>query len=125
MLKIHNDDLPLYEKCRNGDSEAIAEVIKTYGELLALYINGFVSNIGTDEELMEDSVCDMVMNRYRYRGNSSLKTYLFAIGRNKAIDYLRRSAKYGIDLIEDHETYLHDKNSLEDMAIKHERHREL
>lgn len=124
-MKIHNVDLSLYEKCRSGDSDAIAEVINTYGDPLVLFINGYVDNVVTAEKLMEEADCDMVMSRHCYRGKSSLKTYLFSTGRNKAMNHLRGSAKYGIDPIEHRASYLHDKYTLEDTVIKYERHREL
>ena len=61
------------------------------------------------------------MHKKRFKQKSSLKTYIFSIARNKAIDFLRHSGKYkyfnstiGEDDIEDFE-------NLEDKVLKKEK----
>ena len=74
---------------------------------------------------MEDAFCDAVMSLKRFRGEADFKTYLFAVGKNKAVDYVRKCSKYGFVPLEDVENELCELSLLEDRVIKDEQSREL
>ena len=79
-----------YRRFLNGDENAFAEIVEQYGANLFFFINGFVRNTVVAEDLMEETFCDLIFYKHRYKGKSSLKTYLFAIARNKAVTYLKK-----------------------------------
>lgn len=83
-------DLKLYRRFLTGDEQALEELIGLYRHSLTAFINGFVQDMDTAESLMLDVFVDLVRQKGRFRAESSLKTYLFAIGRNKALRHLRR-----------------------------------
>ena len=58
-----------------------------------LYLNSFVQNIHVAEDLTEDTFVKLIARRPRFSGKSTFKTWLYAIGRNVALDHLRRNAK--------------------------------
>ncbi len=115
----------LYEKYLKGDGDALRELVESYAASLILFINRYVNNLSVSEELMEDTFCDIVIKRMHFKGESAFKTYLFAIARNKAADYIRRASRYGFVPIEDAEREITQLHSLEDAVIKEEEKRAL
>ena len=82
-----------YRRFLDGDDEGIVDIIKDYKDGLTLYLNGYVSNIFVAEELMEETFFKLMMKKPRFTGKYSFKTWLYTIGRNVAIDYVRHNEK--------------------------------
>ncbi|MCI9273828.1 MAG: RNA polymerase sigma factor [Clostridiales bacterium] len=114
-----------YRRFLNGDEDAFVEIVEQYGANLILFINGFVRNIVVAEDLMEETFCDLIFYKNRYKEKSSFKTYLFAIARNKAATYLKKNSRIADLPIEDYEGQLKDMNALENTVIKEEEKRQL
>lgn len=106
-----------YDRYLNGDDLGIGEIIREYKDGLILFLNNYVRNINTAEELCEDTFVKLAVKKPRFRGGSSFKTFLYAIARNVAIDYLRRN-KNTVPIEE--LTDLEDKENLERDYIKQE-----
>ncbi len=109
-----------YRRFLGGDDGGLAEIVGAYKDGLILYINGYVNNIYIAEELAEDTFFRLITKRPSFSGKSSFKSWLYAIGRNTAVDYIRRNAKLIRTPIEDMESYLSDEHSLEKAYIKQE-----
>jgi len=82
-----------YRRFLEGDEDAFGEIIDLYREGLIFFINRFVHNISVAEELSEDVFLELLIHKHRYNFKNSLKTYLYAIGRHKALDYIRKLAR--------------------------------
>lgn len=82
-----------YRRFLAGEKDGMVDLIRDYKDGLTLYLNSFVNNIGIAEELMEDTFVRLVVKRPRYSEKSTFKTWLYTIGRNIALDYLRKSSK--------------------------------
>ncbi len=82
-----------YRRFLNGDESGFVEIVEAYGANLIFFINGMVGNITAAEDLMEETFCDLIFYKSRYKGKSSFKTYLFAIARNKAATYLKKNSR--------------------------------
>ena len=82
-----------YRRFLEGDDDGIVQIIKEHKDGLMLYLNNFVANIHLAEDLTEDTFVKLIANRPRFSGKSTFKTWLYAIGRNVALDYLRKNAK--------------------------------
>ena len=65
----------------------------TYHDSLILFINKLVGNYSIAEELAADTFVELLVHRKRFLGKCDFKTYLYSIGRHKAIDYIRREAR--------------------------------
>ena len=109
-----------YHRFLNGDDNGIIEIVNDYKDGLILYLTSFVDNIYTAEELTEETFFRLIVNKPKYYGKSSFKTWLYAIGRNIAIDFVRHASKVVDVAIEDLETYLGDNSDLERAYIKDE-----
>ena len=94
--------------CRHiyqGDEKALEELIELHRHSLTAFINSFVHDVDTAEEIMIDVFVDLVDKKAVYRGESGLKTFLFAIGRNKALRYLRRKKQPPLTFLDEVEPY--------------------
>ena len=80
----------LYRSYIGGDDEAMVELIRIYKDGLMLYLNGITSDLSLAEEFMEDTFFRLAAKRPKYSGKSSFKTWLYTIGRNAALDSLRK-----------------------------------
>ena len=79
-----------YRRFLQGDEAGLVQIIEDYKDGLILYLNGFVSNLTVAEDLAEDTFLKLVLKKPRFSARSSFKTWLYTIGRNLALDYLRR-----------------------------------
>lgn len=83
-----------YRRFRDeGDESGLAEIIRDYSDGLILYLNSIVANIHTAEDLAEDTFVLLGTKKPRDKGKGSFRTWLYTIGRNIAIDYLRKRSK--------------------------------
>ncbi len=110
-----------YRRFLDGDDKGIAEIVGEYKDGLILYLNGYVNNIFIAEELTEDTFFRLITKKPRFSGKSTFKTWLYTIGRNVAVDYIRHNSKMLATPIEDMENYLSEEQSLEQSYIKEER----
>lgn len=107
-----------YRRFITGDDNALSEIVSGYKDGLILYLNSIVKNIGTAEELCEDTFVKLAVKKPRFRGGSSFKTFLYSIARNIAFDHLRRSREnVSIEDIDPSD----DRIDLESSYIKEER----
>lgn len=82
-----------YQRFLCGDDEGLVEIIRDYKDGLILYLCSFTENITAAEELMEDTFVKIAIKKPKFSGKSSFKTWLYAIGRNIAIDYIRKNKR--------------------------------
>lgn len=108
-----------YRQYLAGDENAFVSLVRDYKDGLILYIYSFVANISIAEELTEDTFVRIGVKKPYFYEKSSFKTWLYAIARNIAYDYLRGQAKIkeiSIDICEN----LADEELLENTYIKSE-----
>lgn len=91
-----------YRRLVTGDKDALAPIVREYKDGLMLYLYRFTNDINTAEELTEDTFFRLYTKRPVYSGKSSFKTWLYSIGRNIAVDYLRKHPFLRISLDECH-----------------------
>ena len=112
-----SDGAECYRRFLDGDDDGMVELIRVYKDGLILYLNGIVGNIHTAEEIMEETFVKLVVKKPRYLERCSFKTWLYTIGRNAAVDYLRRHKVKDTPL---DELEIADKADLELSYIKEE-----
>ena len=82
-----------YRRFLEGDDTGLEEIIAQYKDSLILYLVGFCGNMAAAEDLMEDVFVKLVVDKPAFRGQSTFKTWLFAIAGNIARDYLRKNRR--------------------------------
>jgi RNA polymerase sigma factor (sigma-70 family) len=82
------DDLALLEHWRGGDARAGQDLFARH---FADVYRFFQHKVGAEaDELVQRTFAACVAARDRFRGQSSFRTYLFAIARNQLYSYLRQ-----------------------------------
>ena len=107
-----------YRRFLDGDNNAFGEIVDIYKD------NRYVHNFAVAEELAQDVFVELLLHKRRYNFKTSLKTYIFTIGRNLAVSYVRKCARKpecAYEFIENEQ----DISVLEDEFIKKEQAREL
>lgn len=110
-----------YRRFLNGDDNGFVEIVKDYKDGLILYLNSFVNNIYTAEELTEDTFVKLGIKRPKYTGKAAFKTWLYTIGRNVALDYIRKNSRHPETPINDYPALACDEADLEKSYIREER----
>ena len=109
-----------YRRFLEGDDKALGEIVQNYTDGLILYLNGLVNNITIAEEIAEETLFKIITKKPRFQEKYTFKTWLYTIGRNMAIDYLRQKAKRGTASYEELENTLQDERNLETLYIAKE-----
>ncbi len=110
-----------YRRFLAGDDEGIVEIIRHYKDGLTLYINGYVNNIFIAEDLMEETFFRLLVKKPKFTGKYSFKTWLYTVGRNTAIDYIRHNKRLTVLPNNDFEAYLLEEQSVERVYLREER----
>ena len=110
-----------YRRFLEGDDDGIVEIIKDHKDGLMLYLNSFVQNIHLAEDLTEDTFVKLIARRPRFSGKSTFKTWLYSIGRNVALDYLRKCPKLPTVSAEEAMTLIADEADVVRQHLRSER----
>lgn len=116
-------DNEVYSRFLEGDENALREIIDEFCVPLAFYIDGMIRNVSAAEDLAEDVIVELVLNTKKFRREASLKTYLYRIARNKALDYLRKRKRH--PQVELDETMKADEMEMLDEMMAEEESRKL
>ena len=112
-----------YRRYLGGDDEGLAEIVEEYKDGLILFLRGFVGDITTAEDLAEDTFFRLMIKKPRFSGRSSFRSWLYAIGRNVAVDYVRRHSKEVAVPSDEIEIQTDDSADFEALYIKEEQQR--
>lgn len=69
------------------------KIYEEYSKYVFSYLLSFTNDIEIAEDLMQDTFYSAVKNIHKFRNESSLKTWLFKIAKNKWINYCRKTKK--------------------------------
>ena len=92
-----------YQQFLSGDNAGLEQIIIEYKDGLILYLHTLVGDILVAEELAEDTFVRLFTKRPKDKKTGSFKTWLYTIGHNLAVSYLRktkRQAAVSVDTLE-------------------------
>ena len=76
-----------------GEAQAFDAVMRELQQPLTAFLQGYVHSCESAEDLAEETFVELLVHKGRFRGQSSLKTYVFSVARHKAIDHIRREQR--------------------------------
>ena len=79
-----------YRRFLEGDESAFDEIVDSLFYSLIYFVNGYLHDYQTAEDVAIDVFSDIYANKKRYNFSVSLKTYVFMIGKSKALNHLKR-----------------------------------
>ena len=84
-----------YRRFLDGDDDGFTQIVVDYYDGLALWLSSYVRDLDVAEELAQETFAKLVTKKPRFNGRSSFKSWLYSIGRNAALDHLRREKRRG------------------------------
>lgn len=115
------DELMLWNDLRNGDEEALAQLLRLYAKSLISYGRKMV----TDDALIEDCIQEVFIQLWQYRQNlkvevGSVKAYLFAAVRRRIISEIKKNETISLYEHSNSESYFDIDFSIEEKIVKDE-----
>ncbi|MGW8268016.1 MAG: RNA polymerase sigma factor [Longimicrobiales bacterium] len=83
-------DEELLSRLRAGDPTVLRQLLKRYLPALRLYAERLLGGSGDPEEAVQEAFIRLWTHRERWRGDGSIRSLLYTITRNAALDELRR-----------------------------------
>lgn len=112
------DDKVYYKQFLEGDNSAFDALVIRHKDSLIYFINRLVKNITIAEDLAQDAFVELLVHRERYHFKTGFKTYLFTIGHNKAVDYIRKNQR--IELVSEYPELPREELSPEYLVVEKE-----
>ena len=111
-----------YRRFLEGDESAFDDIMKELFDNLIFFVNRYVHDLHTAEDIAIDVFTDLIVHKKRYNFKVSLKTYLFMLGKSRALNHLRHNRV--INFVEINEAYEKDDGrDVEDPFIQTETQR--
>ena len=79
----------LFRRFLSGDVGAFEELVAMYDQELAVFINRIVNDYHEAKHLTIETFAQLAISGTRFAGKSSIKTYIFTIGKNLAVRYVK------------------------------------
>ena len=112
-----------YRRFLDGDENAFDEIMEESFRGLVFFIDGYVHDAYLAEDIAIDVFSDLIVHRHRYNFKVSLKTYLFMLGRSRALDALRRRRVMNTAELREAAELPDEQAALEDAVLADERKR--
>ena len=112
-----------YRRFLDGDETAFDEIMKELFDNLVFFIDRYVHDIHAAEDIAIDAFSDLVVNKHRYNFKVTLKTYLFMIGRSRALNYIKHRKVIEFAEITEADTAMSEQETLEETVLSDERKR--
>lgn len=78
-----------YRRFLDGDKSAFDEIMNEHFYKLILFIDRYVGDFHTAEDIAVDAFADLIVHKHRYNFKTSFKTYLYMLARSRAVDCIR------------------------------------
>ena len=114
-----------YRRFLDGDESAFEDIMKKLFRGLVFFIDGFVHDTHAAEDIAIDAFSDLIVHKYRYNFKVSLKTYLYMIGRSRALDYIRHRKVIDFVELSEAQAVADDSEVLEEMVLEDDRKRQV
>ena len=113
-----------YRRFLDGDESAFEDIMKELFHGLVFFIDGFVHDTHAAEDIAIDTFSDLVVHRHRYNFKVTLKTYLYMVGRSRALDYIKHRKVIEFTELSELQTVADDE-VLEETVLKSEQKRRI
>ncbi len=107
-----------YRRFLQGDESAFDEIVKELYIPLVFFIDRYVHDTHTAEDIAIDALTDLAVHKSRYNFKVTLKTYLFMIGRSRALNHLKHRKLITFTELQD--TVSDDRKTLEETVLESE-----
>ncbi len=78
-----------YRRFLDGDEGAMDEIMEALFFPLVFFVNRYLQDLPAAEDVAMDAMTELFFHRHRYNFKVSLKTYVFMLGKSRALNYLK------------------------------------
>ena len=110
-----------YRRFLDGDESAFDEIMKELFRGLVFFIDRYVQDVHAAEDLAIDTFSDLIVHKQRYNFKVSLKTYLYMLGRSRALDYIKHRKVIRFVALSEAVDLPDDSVALEEMVLADQR----
>ena len=97
----------------------LKKIYEEYKQDVFKYLVSLTHDTSISEDLVSETFLGALKSLHKFKGESSIKTWLFSIARNKWYEYLRKE-KYNISIDDLAYNYILSESDLDDVLIKRE-----
>ena len=112
-----------YRRFLDGDENAFNPIMKELFRGLVFFIDRYVHDTHAAEDIAIDTFSDLVVHRHRYNFKVTLKTYLYMVGRSRALDYMKHRKVIDFMELSEAQNITEERKSLEEIVLADERKR--
>jgi len=87
------DEKTLIKGLRAGTPKVVRTFVDQYQQLVLRTARGFVRNTEDARDITQDVFVDLLSNLHRFKGQSSLSTWIYRITVNRSLNFIRRAKK--------------------------------
>ncbi|MBR5314383.1 MAG: sigma-70 family RNA polymerase sigma factor, partial [Clostridia bacterium] len=98
---------------------AFDEIMQDLFFKLVFFVDRYVHDVHTAEDIAMDVFSDLIAHKHRYNFKVSPKTYLFMLGRSRALDFLRHRKVANLTELSEANT-VSEEQELEEAVIREE-----
>lgn len=109
-----------YRRYLDGDESAFDDIMNELFRGLVFFIDGYVHDVHAAEDIAIDVFSDLIVYKHRYNFKVTLKTYLYMLGRSRALDHIKHRRVISFTELSEAEG-VEDERSLEEIVLTDER----
>lgn len=99
------EERDLLKRIAAGEVNALDQIYQIYSPVVFTYLLQFLQNQEVAEDILQDVFLVLWKSAGRFRGDSSIKTWLLKIAHNRGVDWLRKHKKWvSLDDLQQEET---------------------
>lgn len=88
---MQDNGIIFYRRFLNGDERGLEQLIALYQRGLLRFLYGYVHDVGLAEDILTDVFMTLYYKRsFKEQDDASLKTYIYKIARNKALNAIKK-----------------------------------
>ncbi len=110
-----------YRRFLDGDETAFDDIMNELFYGLVFFIDRYVGDTHAAEDLAVDTFSELIIHKHRYNFKVTLKTYLYMIGRSRALDYIKRRKLITFTELSEAQDIPDNGKTLEELVLTDER----
>ncbi|MBQ8800575.1 MAG: sigma-70 family RNA polymerase sigma factor [Lachnospiraceae bacterium] len=112
-----------YRRFLDGDESAFDDIMKELFHGLVFFVDRYVHDVHAAEDIAIDALSDLIVHKHRYNFKVTLKTYLFMVGRSRALDYLKHRKVIEFTELSEATEVSAEEKTLEESVLSEEKKR--
>jgi RNA polymerase sigma-70 factor, ECF subfamily len=114
-----NPDIVLFEKVQSRDSKAFDQLMREYSPELYNFILRIVSNAEDAQDILQDTFVRVWEKSHQFKGNSSIKTWIFRIAINLSYTHLKKRKRWSLSILDEIKSLISDSDPVQDTERVH------